>query len=105
MEGSATNVFFIPSLKNKQGPEGLSIILFSCELFVNELFHVRIMKDALPLYSLLSEIIQHEFLQLSAQPLCEWNPKPFLLPMNDSSRQQTLRSLFQQVLRFEAVEL
>src|SRR5215510_8658996 len=61
---SATNVLFIPSLKNKQGPEGLSIIFFSCELFVNELLHVGIMKDTLPLYCLLAQVIQHESLQL-----------------------------------------
>ena len=47
MEGSATNVFFIPSLKNEQRPKRLSIIFFSRELFVNQLFHVGIMKDAL----------------------------------------------------------
>ena len=44
MEGSATNVFFIPKTSSVQ--RALDYLFFS-ELFVNQLFHVRIMKDAL----------------------------------------------------------
>ncbi len=62
------------------------------ELFVNEPFDVREIKNALFANPFLAQIFQHKVLEFGVKPLRERNGEASFLPINNASWQQAAGS-------------
>jgi hypothetical protein len=59
------------------------MVIALVQLFVDQLFDIRIMKQALPIESFLAEMVQHTFFEIAGQPLCERHAESSFLPVDN----------------------